>query len=259
MGYASAGAIRSQWRSRRATIAACFCLSGLPAHAPLKNTGFALARLRTLTIWSLRESQGDSIAAVGFCRAILANQSVTGSDAVITRHKSQVHSGSGSPIRRARAGQMSWLTNGVVAGAAAVLIAACADRVSSPEGSNTEQVVLAQRIQDLKSRVAPTGHLTPAQMQLLEQLRQDVIAYQGRTGRKDITVMESRPGKTEVSANLAVRGVAPDPGSSTCSCPPIVSSPGRICFLTYASCQPGQLPVCVHICFGTGPAGPPTR
>jgi len=87
---------------------------------------------------------------------------------------------------------MRWSKVVFVAGALALSLMGCSDRLSSPASNDAERLLLTERVLALQARVAETGRITLEQRRELDDITRDIAAWQARTGRSDLSVSSSR-------------------------------------------------------------------
>jgi hypothetical protein len=114
-----------------------------------------------------------------------------------------------------------------------------------------ELAQIRQRVWDLKGAVEAAGRMTPALQAQLDDVRARVERWQARSGRQDVSVSggHRRTEDNSTAVSAAQRG---DPGSGGClPCPPVTTMNGKVCFLEYSSCTPGQIITrwCQYVCF----------
>jgi hypothetical protein len=118
--------------------------------------------------------------------------------------------------------------------------------------------MLVQRTLDLKDKVAVVGRMTAEQRRELAALEEDVIAWQLRTGRNDISVSTSSPVRDDHLGPAAVD----DGGSGSCRpCPAVTTMGTKVCFLVEEGpCRDGLIEkVCVYTCINLPGTIQPTR
>ena len=146
------------------------------------------------------------------------------------------------------------------AGAVALSLAGCADKLSSPAADDAEREFLVQRTLALRASVTVSGRITPDQRRELEDIKQDVVAWQTRTGRDDLSLSTSRPAR--VADTYAVITKGPSAPTPCMPCPPVTANGSQICFLVEGGpCPTGApgdlgLQVCAYICINVGPGTP---
>lgn len=113
-----------------------------------------------------------------------------------------------------------------------------------------ELAQIRQSVWDLKGAVEAAGRMTPALQAQLDDIRARVGRWQTRSGRQDVSVSggHQRARDNATAVTTAQRG---NPGGGSClPCPPVTVIGGRICFLEYSSCTPGQIisRSCQYVC-----------
>ena len=148
---------------------------------------------------------------------------------------------------------MTWTRIAVLAATIALGVAACADRVSSPQAGDAERAQLVARAEALRDRVTAAGHMSDEDRRELEDIMDDIEGWQERTGRKDLSFSRARQRRAPAAAALV--GKTPTPAPSCVPCAPVEVINGNICFLIEdAGCPPTPAPgdLSLHTCLYGG-------
>lgn len=142
---------------------------------------------------------------------------------------------------------MRWHSVVFAVGTLALSLAGCSDQTSAVVSGDAEREQLVQRTMALQASVAVTGQINAEQRRELEEITQDIVEWQGRTGRSDLSVSSSRPAQSDETAALISKGPTPTPCPS---CPPVKVVGTQICFLVQGWCSPkdGLVRGCVYTC-----------
>ncbi|MBK6488250.1 MAG: hypothetical protein IPF98_15620 [Gemmatimonadetes bacterium] len=150
---------------------------------------------------------------------------------------------------------MHWSKMVLAAGAVALSLMGCSDRLAAPDRGEAEHVRLSQQVQELAGRVAQSGAMTAEHERELEEIGGKILDWQRRTGRTDFSIRTSRP-LPPATTGLISR---PQPPPSCVPCPPTKVSGGMLCFLISGNCiGTGGSRVCAYQCiYGLALATPP--
>lgn len=146
---------------------------------------------------------------------------------------------------------MRWHIAVLVLGTLAV--AGCSDQASAIASADVERERIVDRTLALQAAVTATGRITADHRRELEAIKRDIGAWQGRTGRDDLSMSASEP-EAELGTSALV---SRDPSGPSCDpCPAVKADGTYICFLSEEGpCgEPGGLitRVCSYVCIKVG-------